>query len=300
MMDVRSIKQFTSVDVELANNDLHSICEIGVARFREGILVETWRAIINPECSFEKVFHSGIHGLREKHACQAPIFPEVHDTLARYLRDGVCIYHAASDFDRNCIRSACARYGLDDVTQHSDWFSTLDLARYHWPEESNHKLQSLCQRIGYGYEPHNALEDAMACAQLFLTLSGSPLISAIAPSGEAGQNRPRTFRRVASQKRRAGLKGSEEGPFAGTFIVYSGEFAPPWDDRLKYDEFLCGLGFTPRQSISGRTSLLVIAENPGPKELQTALEQGMEIMEEAEFFQMIEAATGCDYSQSTT
>ena len=112
MIDLPSIQHFTAVDVELANNDLHSICEIGVARFRAGNLVETWRAVINPECDFERLFHSNLHGIRRQHTSHAPTFPDVYETLRRFLAGETCIYHAASNFDPNCIKKACVRYAL--------------------------------------------------------------------------------------------------------------------------------------------------------------------------------------------
>lgn len=290
MHDLREIRHFTAIDVELANNDLHSICEIGIAKFRAGKLVETWRVIVNPECEFEKVFHSDIHGLRQSHTHDAPIFTDIHGVLERFLREENCIYHAASNFDPNCIRSACIRYDLEDLTRQATWFSTLDMAREYWPEESSHKLENLCKKIAYEYAPHNALEDSMACAALFQVLSGCVERPAIAAAGPA-TDRPRTFRKVASQKRGTGLKGSADGPFANTFIVYSGVFSAPYDDRPLFENWLCELGFTPRNSFSKKTSFLVIGENPGPKKIQYARDNGIEIMSEHEFFEMIRRVT---------
>lgn len=294
MDDLSAIRHFTSVDIELANSDLHSICEIGIARFRAGNLVETWRAVINPECDFEAIYHSNLHGIRQEHAQDAPTFPAIYGTLERFLDGENCIYHAASNFDPNCISSACRRYLLEDVTDGATWRSTLDLARQCWPGESSYKLENLCKKIRHSYLPHNALEDSIACGALFRALSGCAVVPAIQAAGDAS-DRPRTFRKVASQRRGTGLKANEDGPFAATFVVYSGVFSPPWDDRPQFEELLCSLGFCPRNNFSKKTKLLVVGEGAGPRKIEYAQENGILIMDEWEFFEMVRRETGETY-----
>lgn len=288
MIDLNSIQHFTAVDVELANKDWHSVCEIGIAKFRSGNLVETWRALVNPECEYETRYHSDLHGIRKQHTADAPNFYDIYGVLHRFLDGELCIYHAASEFDPACIRKACVRYSLPDVTQSATWHSTLDLSRETWSDAASHKLEDLSERIGHDYVPHNALEDAIACAAVFRALSGISLVPAIAAAGNAS-DRPRTFRRVASRKRKSGLEGSKDGRFADTFIVISGNFAPPWDDRPCFEDHLCTLGFTPRGGISGKTEFLVIGEGYGQKKYDKALDMGIKIMVESEFLEYIKS-----------
>jgi len=289
MIDLNSIQHFTAVDVELANDDWHSVCEIGIAKFRAGELVETWRALVNPECEYRALFHSDLHGIRKQHTAKASNFYDVYGVLDRFLDDELCIYHADNEFDPACIRKACVRYSLPDVTQSATWLSTLHLSRETWSDAASHKLVNLSEMIGHDYVPHNALEDAIACAAVFRALSGISPVPAIAAAGNAS-DRPRTFRRVASRKRKSGLEGSEKGRFAGTFIVISGSCAPPWDDRSCFEEHLCTLGFTPRGSISGKTNILVIGEGYGPKKYEKALDMGITIMLESEFLEYISSS----------
>lgn len=279
-------KNFTAIDVELANNDLGSICEIGVAKFRAGELVETWRALVNPEAEYVSLYHSDLHGIRDQHTSVAPTFPEVYPIVRRFTERETCIFHGASRFDQVSLAQACERYRLDDVTAHAEWLSTLDLARQHWPDEPSHKLESLCKKIGHDYLPHNALEDAIASAAIFRAVSGLTSVPAIAAAGTAG-DRPRTFRRVASRRHETGLRGNPEGPFAGIHIVITGNFSPPWDDRGALEHHLCKLGFVPRGSISGKTKILVTGDSPGPKKVSRAEQQGIRIMGESEFLQYI-------------
>ncbi len=46
---------FVVVDVETANHNLSSICQIGIASFREGALNSSWESLVNPEDHFEPI-----------------------------------------------------------------------------------------------------------------------------------------------------------------------------------------------------------------------------------------------------
>ena len=43
---------FVAVDVETANSDRASICQIGIAVFKDGKLADEWVSLINPEDHF--------------------------------------------------------------------------------------------------------------------------------------------------------------------------------------------------------------------------------------------------------
>jgi DNA polymerase-3 subunit epsilon len=283
-------RNFTAIDVELANDDLGSICEVGLAKFRAGELVETWRALVNPEGPYQELYHSDLHGIRHQHTSEAPKFPEVYFVLKRFMEEEVCIFHGASSFDQACIARACERYQLSDITDDPEWVSTFDLARDYWPDEPSYKLENLCRKIGHDYLPHNALEDAIASAAVFRAVCGLTRVPAIVAAGTAG-DRPRTFRRVASRRHETGLKGNADGPFAGTHIVVTGNLAPPWDDRGAFERYLCTLGFVPRGSISGKTKILVAGDAPGTSKVKKAAHQGIQIMGEKEFLRYIDIGT---------
>lgn len=44
--------RFCSLDVETANYDSASICQIGIGIFENGVLVDTWDSLIDPQDSF--------------------------------------------------------------------------------------------------------------------------------------------------------------------------------------------------------------------------------------------------------
>ena len=81
---------FVALDVETANGDAGSICQIGLAGFKDGALVREWSSLINPE---ERVssFNIRIHGLTSTVVADAPTLPDVEQVLlkiAALLKDG--------------------------------------------------------------------------------------------------------------------------------------------------------------------------------------------------------------------
>lgn len=62
---------FVAVDVETANSKLSSICQIGVAEFRNGTLTNKWQSLINPEDEFDCI-NVSIHGIDENAVQNAP------------------------------------------------------------------------------------------------------------------------------------------------------------------------------------------------------------------------------------
>ena len=44
---------FNSIDVETANADRASICQIGIVRVRDGKIQDQWQTLVNPEDWFD-------------------------------------------------------------------------------------------------------------------------------------------------------------------------------------------------------------------------------------------------------
>ena len=68
---------FTSIDVETANPDLSSICQIGIVQFRDGAIAHRWKSFVNPDDYFDPM-NISVHGIRESDVSDAPSFPSLH------------------------------------------------------------------------------------------------------------------------------------------------------------------------------------------------------------------------------
>ena len=56
--------EFVAIDVETANADMASICQIGIAQFRDGTLAEEWKTYVDPQDHFD-IMNVSIHGIDE-------------------------------------------------------------------------------------------------------------------------------------------------------------------------------------------------------------------------------------------
>ena len=66
--------EFVALDVETANADMASICQIGLARYENGSLVEEWKTYVDPEDYFDGI-NISIHGIDEATVKGAPPCP---------------------------------------------------------------------------------------------------------------------------------------------------------------------------------------------------------------------------------
>ena len=77
--------KFVSVDVETANPDLTSICQIGIVTFDADGSYETWSSLINPSNQYFDETNVLIHGITKRMVASAPTITEIYGDLARHL-----------------------------------------------------------------------------------------------------------------------------------------------------------------------------------------------------------------------
>lgn len=95
--------RFFAIDVETANVDRGSICQVGLACVRPDNRIESWVTLVNPRTA--SWVHSPLHGITEDMVSEAPHIKEVLDLLEERLEGSMVYQH--STFDRSAIRAAC-------------------------------------------------------------------------------------------------------------------------------------------------------------------------------------------------
>lgn len=157
--------RFFALDVETANNNRASICQIGIACVRHDGTVETWSSYVDPEtndwsCTF-------VHGITADKVRGAPRFAEIIEQLDIRLAGRTVYQH--SSFDRSAIESACSANDL--ATPNWGWQDSVQVARRAWPElkgNGGHGLSALKSYLGLSFRHHDAGEDARASAEIVL------------------------------------------------------------------------------------------------------------------------------------
>lgn len=241
--------QFAAIDVETANADLSSICQVGVAIFRDGTHVDSWSSLVDPQDDFDG-FNVAIHGIDEQMVKGAPTWPGVADILRGLLSNSIVACH--TPFDRAATTLACERHGLDQFN--CEWLDTARVARRAWPEQFGAKgygLHNVAKFLGIGFKHHDALEDARA--------AGEVLCRASAHTGLALAD---WFARVQhpidpSSSQPITRYGNSEGPLFGNVAVFTGSLAIP---RREAADLAAKAGCNVASSVTKKTTLLIVGD----------------------------------------
>ena len=73
--------RYLSLDVETANVDQASICQIGIVEIVDGTVKTEFDWLIDPEDWFDP-FNVSIHGIDERRIADAGTFPQFHEELS--------------------------------------------------------------------------------------------------------------------------------------------------------------------------------------------------------------------------
>ena len=157
--------------LEWKNGD--RIIEIGcVELINRALSGNDYHVYLNPEREISAEA-SGVHGLTNAFLADKPLFAQVADEFADYLRDAELIIHNAS-FDVGFIDSEFARLGREPVSALcAGVVDTLKMAKTLNPGKKA-SLNALCERyeIDYAHRTlHGALLDAQILASVYLAMT---------------------------------------------------------------------------------------------------------------------------------
>lgn len=239
--------EFVAIDVETANADMSSICQVGLALFREGQLVEEWKTYIDPEDYFDGI-NVSIHGIDEDTVKGAPVISDVSGEIYRFLDDHVSVCH--THFDRVAVQQAFEKYKLRHPR--CRWLDSARVARRTWTDfaERGYGLGNVCAFLGYDFTPHDALEDAKAAACILnaaiektgLDIEGwlTRVNQPIDPSGHATKR-----------------DGNPEGPLCGEVLVFTGALEIP---RREAADMAARIGCHVDPGVTKKTTILVVGD----------------------------------------
>jgi DNA polymerase-3 subunit epsilon len=241
--------EFVALDVETANADMASICQIGIAQFRDGSLVEDWKTYVDPEDYFDEI-NISIHGIDEAKVKDAPTLPEIANRICSYLDGSIAVCH--THFDRVAILQAANKYDLRTPT--CTWLDSARVARRAWYQFAwkGYGLENVCATLGYQYAPHDALEDAKAAAQVFL--------AAMRKTGLTVQDWLRRVEQPIDPSDSSGhiaRDGNPDGPFYGEVLVFTGALNIP---RCEAANMAAKVGFSVRAGVTKDTTILIVGD----------------------------------------
>lgn len=246
------VMDFVAIDVETANADIASICQIGIVAFENGSVKESWQSLVNPEDCFDGI-NISIHGIDQRAVKGAPTFPLIYGTVRKLLADAVVASH--TPFDRVAVARVMAKYDLE--TFECVWLDTARVARRAWPELSQrgYGLANVARKLGISFVAHNAEEDARAAGEI--------LAYAMKETGVAiGEWLDRVRKPISPSgaslaAASIAADGNPEGHLYGEVVVFTGALTIP---RRLAAQIAAGAGCRVAPSVGESTTLLVIGD----------------------------------------
>ena len=154
---------FVALDFETADNERDSACAVGLVRVKNNQIVQRSYYLIRPPRQRFKFTH--IHGISWHEVADKPSFGELWSTISPIISEaGFLAAHNAS-FDKGVLYACCDAHGINRPKQ--EFTCTVQLARKTWNIHPT-KLPNVCEYLGLELDHHQALSDAVACAQIVI------------------------------------------------------------------------------------------------------------------------------------
>lgn len=244
------MNEFVALDVETSNERLSSICSIGLVKFSNGIEVDHWTSLIDPDQPFSE-FNTNIHGIKKQDVIGAPTFQDVYPILKNWIENQFVVHH--TNFDRSAIAQSIKKVDLPPL-----FFISVDSARAvrrTWRKyaDQGYGLSNVAFDFKIKFEHHNALEDARA--------AGLIMNEAIKESGikiedwpEWISSRRTTFNNIDLNKINSALP-DPKGHLYGEVIVFTGTLTLT---RVEALQLAYKSGCDVDSNVTKKTTLLVV------------------------------------------
>jgi DNA polymerase III subunit epsilon len=242
---------FVAIDVETANPDMGSICQIGIARFVEGQLAEEWSTLLDPEDYFDDV-NISVHGIEPRMVKGKPKLPQIAERLRAFLEGAVSVCH--THFDRIALNRAYLKYQLNPIA--TSWLDSARVVRRTWKDLAwkGYGLANVCAKIGYEFKHHDALEDAKAAGYVLLAALRESQLDIDAWARRVNQPiDPKKGSARAAIRRAA----NPEGDLYGDVIVFTGALALP---RAEAADLAADAGCQVAAGVTKKTTILVVGD----------------------------------------
>jgi DNA polymerase-3 subunit epsilon len=246
---------FTAIDVETANCDCSSICQIGIVKIENNEIVDKWSTYINPEDYFDS-FNTSINGISESNVKNAPTFKEIYKELNKRISNQILIHHTS--FDKTSINRSCEKYKLNLIE--TNWVDSAKIVKRTWEDfsKSGYGLANVADFLNIDFKHHDALEDAMAAAKITCNACEKSQIMV-----EEWYNRQhftidRCFGRQSAYSKTATtihLDGNPEGFLYGEVMVFTGTLSLPRKEAAK---MASDMGCHVDSNVNMKTTMLVV------------------------------------------
>lgn len=272
---------FTAIDFETACSSRTSICQIGICKVSNSKIIFNEEFLIRPPDNYYSHWNVNVHGISPNITEDKPGLPEIWDQVKDHFENGFLVAHNAA-FDIDCLTQSLDFYNLHipsfqyECTYTISGLSLIDLA------------ESLAIQIR---EHHNALNDALMCAEAYIKLKNGhkPDYNLISKKD------PKPFfeghERLSGNVLKPDLKNADPAsPFYGKKVVFTGVMSQI--ARKEAAQIVKKMGADIDTGITKRTNFVLVGRGAGPSKISKIKKYNnsgcnIKLIHETEFLEMI-------------
>ncbi|MBE6317824.1 MAG: exonuclease [Bacteroidales bacterium] len=255
-----NIPDFVAIDFELFTPEYTSACAIGIVRVINRNITQKFYSLINPIPDNREFNNSVVHGITADMLVDAPTFKELFPVLRDFIGDLPIVCHQRST-DINIFDRCMEYYGLSGIDTNNN-FCTYSLT-----EKS---LSDCCKQfnIEQGCH-HDALDDATACAKVFIAIQGSVIAETFKGGLKAvfASRSDRKYERATLDQLSDDKVENKATPFFHASVVITGTFNA-YPNRNDLGKLIQSLGADINTAISGKTTIVVVGQGAGPAKIK--------------------------------
>jgi len=255
-------KDFVAIDVETAIGKRWSICQIGLAVYENGKLMQTVNELIQPPNNEYSIWNTKIHGITADKTYDKPTFPEIWEKIYPIIENKKLVAHNA-EFDINCLHQTLDYYNIDIPNFDCDCTYV----------KTGLKLNDACASFNISLDNHHdAYCDAEACARLYLkVLDGiEPDFSNVTLKSKAKKQQFSSFEgheRIQGDSLKPDFENADKNSlFYSKKVVITGVFYSI--DRLSIARIAKEMGADVDTAITKRTDFVIVGADPGPSKME--------------------------------
>lgn len=236
---------FYAIDVETANSDMASICQIGLVAFVGGKIEAQHSWLVDPRTHFS-ASNTAVHGITLDKVRGQPTFDDIFPDMVKLIADEYVVCH--THFDRLAIARACERHG--QTMPECRWIDSSLAVRRTWDQfsKSGYNLNTIATHLGIEFVHHDAAEDARAAG--LVLLAALEKMSWSLDQCRTELSRPRVRQRDYPAK--ANIKcDASEGPLEDECFLFTGSLSIPRPEAAKLAADLgAGIAESPTKKIT--------------------------------------------------
>lgn len=255
-----NISNFVAIDFETMTPELTSACAVGLVKVINGTIQKKFYSLIKPIPDLQNRTNTAIHGITPEMCADAPTFAELFPSIASFIGNLPIVCHNRGT-DINVLRCCMDHYGLLGVNTANN-YCTFEL--------TGQSLVACCAQYGINMGVHHdALDDATACAKVFLACQGK-IVATTFSGGIAGaiaSAASKKFERSTLDPLDDDQVLNKDTVFFHANVVITGTFAA-FPDRNELGKRLQSLGADINTAISGKTTVVVMGVGAGPSKIK--------------------------------